>query len=313
MLVAFAPLAARALEPAAVAEVAAAAAMTPAEVEALLAPLVKDDTVLTRMATPWEKKPWHQYRALFLTEERIGKGRAFRTANADWFAKAEAKYGVPTTMVLAILGVETFYGEKMGADAVATSLYTLGFFHPKRGAYFRTELGQFFRLAKDQGWAVTEPRGSYAGAMGMGQFMPSSYRSWAVDFDGDGKIDLFHSAADAIGSVANYFAAHGWTPGGPVLVDATVTGDPSTLLKGGLEPDRKVAALREAGVTVPDTVDAAADARLFSFDGPTAKEYRVGFHNFYVITRYNKSTMYARAAWELSQAFDAPPVAAPPK
>lgn len=303
MLVVFAALAARALEPAHVAEVATSAGLPVAEVETLLAPLVRDETVLTRMATPWEKKPWHQYRALFLTEERIAKGRTFREANADTFARAEAKYGVPATIVLAIMGVETIYGERMGNDVVANSLYTLGFFHPKRGEYFRAELGQFLRLAKDQGWAIGEVKGSYAGAMGMGQFMPTSYRKWAVDFDEDGRIDLFGSPADAIGSVANYFAQHGWKTGGTTLVEASVTGDPAALLKGGLELDRTVAQLRAAGVTVPESVDGETKARLFSFQGVNGPEYRVGFHDFWVITRYNKSSMYARAVDELSQAY----------
>jgi membrane-bound lytic murein transglycosylase B len=300
VLLALAAGAAAALEPAQVAEVAAAAGMTSAEVEKYLGALTKDETVLTRMATPWEKKPWHQYRALFLTDARIQKGRAFRDANAEVLAKAEARYGVPAVVVLAILGVETMYGERMGEDVVARALFTLGFFHERRGAFFRSELGSFLRLAVDQGWSIADTRGSYAGAMGMGQFMPSSYQKWAVDFDDDGKIDLFRSPADAIGSVANYFAEHGWRKGEPALVDATVKGDVSALLKGGLELDRTVDQLRAAGVTVDPSIDGAAKARLFSYEIPGGVEHRVGLHNFYVVTRYNKSTMYARAVLELA-------------
>jgi len=199
MLVLFAAVAAVALEPAHVAEVAKAAGMSPDEVATKLAPLTRDETVLTRMAAPWEKKPWYQYRALFLTEERIAKGQAFKAAHADVLAKAEARYGVPASVILAILGVETIYGERMGEDVIANSLFTLGFYHPKRGPFFRTELGQYLRLAADQGWSITEQKGSYAGAMGMGQFMPSSYRTWAVDFDQDGHIDLFRSPAPRSG------------------------------------------------------------------------------------------------------------------
>lgn len=301
----FAASAAHALDPAQVAEVAAAAELPVAEVEAALGTLSRDDTVLERMAKPWEAKPWHQYRTAFLTEERITKGRAFRAANADAFARAEAKYKVPAQVVLAILGVETMYGEKMGNDAVATALYTLGFYHPKRGSFFRKELGLFVRLAKDQGWGLTDKKGSYAGAMGMGQFMPSSYRQYAIDFDGDGHTDLFGTPADAIGSVAHYLSAYGWAPG-PVLLEATPTGDPAALpglLGKGLDLTQTVGGLRDAGVTIDPSVDGATKARLFGFDGANGREYRVGLNNFYVITRYNKSTLYARAVTELSEAY----------
>ncbi|HHO52291.1 MAG TPA: hypothetical protein ENK18_15810, partial [Deltaproteobacteria bacterium] len=183
MFVLFAPLVALALEPAHVAEVAATAELPVDEVAAHLSGLVRDDSVLERMATPWERKPWHLYRGLFLTEARIEKGRAFRQLHAELFARAEAQTHVPASVILAILGVETTYGEGMGNDSVATALYTLGFHHRRRGRFFRSELGHFLRLATDEGWPIGEPLGSYAGAMGMGQFMPSSYRSYGVDFD----------------------------------------------------------------------------------------------------------------------------------
>jgi membrane-bound lytic murein transglycosylase B len=302
MLALFAAVTAWALEPAHVAEVATAAGMPVAEVEARLATLSKDDTVLERMAKPWEAKPWHQYRTAFITEERITKGRAFRQAHADAFARAEATYKVPAEVVLAIIGVETMYGEKMGNDSVATALFTLGFYHPKRGSFFRTELGHFMRLAQDQSWDLTSRKGSYAGAMGMGQFMPSSYRQWAVDFDKDGATDLFNSPVDAIGSVANYLSLHGWAPG-PILLDAKTTSDPAALLGKGLDLTQTVGQLREAGITLDPSVDGATKARLFKFDGASGPEYRVGLQNFWVITRYNRSTLYARAVTELSQSF----------
>lgn len=293
---------AHALDAAQVAEVAAAAELPVSEIESVLATLQKDDTVLERMAKPWEAKPWHLYRALFMTDERISKGRAFRTANAATFGKAEATYGVPAQVVLAILGVETMYGEKMGNDVIATSLYTLGFFHPRRGAYFRGELGNFLRLARDQGWSIADRRGSYAGAMGMGQFMPSSYRKYAVDFDHDGATDLFRSPADAIGSVAHYLSEHGWQPG-PILLDATPSRDVSALVTKGLDLTQTVGALRDGGLAIDPSVDGAAPAHLFQFEGASGPEYRVGLQNFYVITRYNKSPLYARAVTELSRAF----------
>ena len=301
MFVLFAPLVALALEPAHVAEVAATAELPVDEVAAHLSGLVRDDSVLERMATPWERKPWHLYRGLFLTEARIEKGRAFRQLHAELFARAEAQTHVPASVILAILGVETTYGEGMGNDSVATALYTLGFHHRRRGRFFRSELGHFLRLATDEGWPIGEPLGSYAGAMGMGQFMPSSYRSYGVDFDKDGDVDLFHSPADAIGSVANYLAAHGWAEG-PILLEATVTRDPTPLLSGGLALDRTIAELRAAGVVVEGAGDDAR-ARLFKFDGPSGPEYRVGLQNFYVITRYNRSPLYARAVTELAASY----------
>ena len=303
MLALFAALSASALEPAHVAEVAAAAEMPVAEIEAHLATLSRDDTVLERMAKPWEAKPWHQYRAAFLTQERIEKGRAFRAAHAEAFARAEATYGVPASVVLAILGVETLYGEKMGNDSVATALFTLGFYHPKRGSFFRSELGHYLRLATNEGWTIAERKGSYAGAMGMGQFMPSSYRKYAVDFDKDGHIDLFSSASDAIGSVARYLADHGWVKGAPILLEATTQGDPSALVTKGLDLTQTVGGLREAGMIIDADVGGAEKARLFKFDGASGPEYRVGLKNFWVITRYNRSPLYARAVTELSQSF----------
>ncbi len=304
MFVLFAPLLAAAVEPAHLAEIAATSGLSTDQVALNLAGLSRDESVLERMATPWESKPWHQYRDLFLTDARIDKGRAFRALHAETFARAQAQTGVPAEVVLAIMGVETTYGEGMGEDSVATALYTLGFHHRRRGRFFRAELGHFLRLATDQGWSIPEPKGSYAGAMGMGQFMPSSYREYGVDFDSDGDLSLFGSPVDAIGSVANYLAAHGWRPG-PVLLRATVASPPAHLLGSGLALDRTVAELRAAGVVIEGAEGVSGDqkARLFRFDGLQGPEYRVGLNNFYVITRYNRSTLYARAVHELSQAY----------
>jgi membrane-bound lytic murein transglycosylase B len=302
MVVLFAAAAALALEPAYVAEVAKTAQMSVAEVGVLLAPLTRDETVLTRMAAPFEKKPWHVYAAAFLTEERIAKGRVFREAHAATLARAEAQYGVPASVVLAILGVETLYGEKMGADSIATSLFTLGFHGSRRGSFFRAELGHFLRLATDQGWDVYERRGSYAGAMGMGQFMPSSYRQWAVDYDEDGAIDLFGDPVDAIGSVAHYLSVHGWESGSPILLEAVPTRGAQGLVGSGLELTQTLAGLQLAGVVLAGAEDLgpSTPARLLSFEGALEAEYRVGLQNFWVITRYNRSPLYARAVVELA-------------
>lgn len=261
------------------AEVAATAAMEVAEVEALLEGVARDDSVLERMARPYEDKPWHVYRGLFMTPERISAGKAFAKEHQQLLARAEQESGVPAEVIVAILGVETSYGANMGRDSVVTSLYTLGFHHPRRGKFFRQELGHYLRLATDQGWQIDERKGSYAGAMGMGQFMPSSYRRWAVDFDGDERIDLFGSTADAIGSVANYLADHGWERGGAVLDEAK--GNPA---RDGLRTE--------------------GGGRIYRFEEAEGLVYLHGHANFHVILTYNRSPLYARAVWELARAVE---------
>ena len=282
-------------------EVAASAGMERAEVERLCAGLNKQQSVLDRMATPWEKKPWHSYAKIFLTDKRRADGLAFWSENEPALARAEAEYGVPAEIIVSIIGVETSYGANMGRDGVAEALYTLGFFHERRGPFFRKELGNYLRLATDEGWDLRGRVGSYAGAMGLGQFMPSSYRTWAVDGDGDGKKDLFDNREDAIASVANYFVAHGWRRGQPVMLDAAVTGSAADLHTRELKPTQSWQELAAAGVSVSgDAPDGATLARLYRFRTADGAEYRVGLHNFYVITRYNHSRLYARAVFDLA-------------
>lgn len=252
-------------------EVATVAQLEVSEVKAILADVEKDQTVLDRMAKPWEAKPWHVYREIFADRERLDAGLAFWAEHRAALDAAQEKYGVPPEIIVAILGVETRYGQVMGNDLVLTSLYTLGFFHSRRGPFFRKELGHFLRLHHDEGWPLDTTLGSYAGAMGMGQFIPSSYRKWAVDGNGDGKRDLFHDTDDAIASVANYFHVHGWRPGEPVL---------------------------EAEQPLPA---GEKHAKLYTFEQPDGDETLLGRHNFWVITRYNRSPLYARAVFDLSE------------
>lgn len=247
-------------------EVAAAAGMEVAEVEALLEGVARDDSILERMARPYEAKPWHAYRKLFLTDERIDGGRAFLDAHRALLERAQAETGVPAEVITAIIGVETGYGKTMGRDRVVTALYTLGFHHPRRGRFFRSELGHFLHLVRDQGWDRDQVLGSYAGAMGMGQFMPSSYRTYAVDFDRDGRIDLFGSVADAIGSVANYLGTHGWKPDGRVLTED-------------------------------------GEGKVYTFATEGGEQTLRGHENFAALLTYNRSPLYARAVWELSRAY----------
>jgi membrane-bound lytic murein transglycosylase B len=284
-----------------IAEVARTAELEPAEVEEMLAGLEPSQPVLKAISSPWERKPWYQYYPIFLTEERVEKGVAFWRRHAEVLERAEKEFGVPAAVIVAILGVETTYGGGQGTHSVLVSLYTLGFHYPKRGAFFRKELGHYLRLATDEGWAMDSTLGSYAGAMGMGQFIPSSYRRYAIDFDGDGKRDLFANTEDAIGSVANYFKVHGWKTGQPVLFPAEVSSDAHAgLVSKKLELNTTVGDLRKAGVTVSADLDPAGKARLFLFDVENGTEWRVGLKNFYVITRYNHSALYARVVYELS-------------
>ncbi|WKE66625.1 lytic murein transglycosylase B [Gallaecimonas kandeliae] len=271
--------------------------LSPAEVQSALAGAEKNQKILDAIATPWEAKPWYQYRPIFITPERLAKGLAFWHEHEAVLAKAQAQYQVPASVIVAILGVETYYGQHQGVYPVRDALYTLGFFYEPRQDFFFKELGQYLKLAKEQGWQQS-PLGSYAGAMGQGQFIPSSYQHFAVDFNGDGKRDLF-SSEDAIGSVANYFHEHGWRLGEPVLAKADIKGQAP--LTDGLEIDSTVAALKAQGVEAGKELGGDTPAKLFAFALKDGTDYQLGFHNFYVITRYNRSPLYARAVWTLAQ------------
>jgi membrane-bound lytic murein transglycosylase B len=245
---------------------------------------------------------WHEYRQIFLTESRVAQGVEFWHANRDDLARAEAEYGVPAPMIVAIIGVETLFGRNKGRWRVMDALATLAFDYPPRSAFFRRELTQFLLLAREEGKDPLALVGSYAGAMGYGQFIPSSYRAYAVDFDGDGRRDIWDNRTDAIGSVANYFRVHGWNPHGQVVARVGIRGAEPPIT-GRLELTQTVGELRRAGValdgwsTLPDD-EAAVLMRMIGTDGA---EYWLGLNNFYVITRYNRSSMYALAVFQLSQ------------
>lgn len=267
-------------------------------------------SVLDAMEGAAERRlKWHEYRAIFLTQQRIEEGVEFIEAHADAFARAESTYGVPAEVIAAIIGVETYYGRHKGQHRVLDSLATLAFHHPVRGDFFRGELAAFLRIAYEQQVDPTELRGSYAGAMGYPQFIPTSYQAYAVDFDGDGRRDLWENPVDAIGSVANYFAEHGWQPGGDIYHQAS---GPDMLPEGLLEslsfnqtssPTVSVAQLAAQGIepVVPlDEQTKVVPLALEFADGQT--RYRLGEFNFYVITRYNHSHLYGMAVAELSEA-----------
>jgi peptidoglycan lytic transglycosylase B len=263
------------------------------------------DPVLEAISRPAERVlAWEDYRALLVGERRIAEGVEFWKRHRRTLQRAERKYGVPPEYVVAIIGVETFYGKNTGNWRVVDALTTLAFDYPPRAGFFRSELESYLLFARDAGIDVFALRGSYAGAIGIPQFMPSSARRYAVDFDGNGNIDLRRSNADAIGSVANFLKAHGWQRGADVALEARVSGEAwRKLAATGYETQHSLAALREAGVDFdsPQPPDAAATlVELASGERPSA--YRVGLRNFHVITRYNRSVFYAAAVADLAAA-----------
>jgi len=261
-------------------------------------------SIIAAMSKPAEAKPWYAYREIFVNPKRIQGGVAFWQANAAALADAERTYGVPAEIVVAIIGVETQYGGNMGKYRVLEALATLAFDYPRRAAYFRKELENFLVMTRAEGIDPLTPRGSYAGAMGYGQFMPGSFQSFAVDFDGDGRRDLWRNPRDAIGSVANYFKKNGWRTGEPVAVPAQVSGNryPGLVSRQLSQPKTRVADLQAQGVTPTEPVSGSQPAMLLEYVGRNGPEYWLGFDNFYVITRYNRSQLYALAVYQLSQA-----------
>ncbi|MEP0356309.1 MAG: lytic murein transglycosylase B [Paraglaciecola sp.] len=272
-------------------------------VEDTLAKVEKNDKILASIAKPWEAKPWHQYYPIFLTEKRLNKGKEFWKKHHKLLERAEQETGVPAQIIVAIIGVETFYGVYKGNYSVLEALVTLGFHYPPRGKFFRRELEQFFMLAEEENFELTEIKGSYAGAMGWGQFISSSYRHYAVDFDKDGTRDLLNSPADAIGSVANYFKKHGWKMGQDIAYKANVdVSDYQPLLKKSLKYEHQWHQLKNANITIGDNeLEPDTSVKLFEFKQPNNKEYWVGLKNFYVITRYNHSPLYAMAVFQFSE------------
>ncbi|HEY9198348.1 MAG TPA: lytic murein transglycosylase B [Gammaproteobacteria bacterium] len=272
-----------------------------AEVTALLARAQRQQSILDAISRPAEAKPWRDYRPIFLTRARIDGGVQFWNTNAQILADAERHFGVDARVIVAIVGVETRYGGNTGKYRVLDALCTLGFDYPKRAEFFRKELEQFLLLTREEHVDALSVQGSYAGAMGQGQFIPSSYRAYAVDFDGDGKRDLWNSERDVLGSVANYFKVHGWQQGAPVVARARVSGSAyKALLEKGLKPHMPAGELARHGVSTDTPIAADTPVALVELDGADGLEQWVVFNNFYVITRYNRSPLYAMAVHQLS-------------
>ena len=261
------------------------------------------EDILELMRKPAEKRlKWFEYRKIFLTQSRIEGGVTFWEENTEILDKVVAEYGVDPQVIIAIIGVETRYGSNTGRHRVLDALATLSFDYPPRSEFFTGELEQYLILAREEDIDLLTTTGSYAGAMGYGQFIPSSYRHYAIDFDGDGKRDLWDNKADIIGSVANYFHAHDWTPGTPVAIPADVEGnDYQTILDLGYKPNTVLDAMRHDGITPVTPLPDELLAALISFEQKDGPEYWLGFNNFYVITRYNHSPLYAMAVYQLSE------------
>lgn len=290
--------------------------VSPDAVRAALAQANYQQSIVDAMNRPAEKvKSWAEYRPIFLTDRRIAGGVAFLAQHRDELARVSDATGVPPEYIVAIIGVETSYGAITGKYRVLDALYTLAFSYPKRAPFFAAELAHLFALGQEEGVDVSTLRGSYAGAMGWGQFMPSSWRHWGRDGDGDGRRDLLGKPEDVFASIANYFVAHGWERGGPVVARADLApGVEEFRPERSPEPVYAVEDLiargyaPRAGERVPGP---GHGATVFAFDGAEGREHWLGFRNFYVITRYNHSPMYAMAVHQLAQAIRAGSDAAP--
>ena len=260
------------------------------------------DSILEAIARPAEAKPWYQYRPIFVTNKRAQGGIDFWKKNTDALKRAEKKYGVPQEIIVAIIGVETRYGKHAGSYPVFDSLATLAFAYPPRATFFKSELEQFLLMAREEEFEADKLLGSYAGAMGMPQFISSSFRRYAVDFDGDGKRDLWNNTTDAIGSVANYFRKHHWKTGQAITHKVEVHGKNYTkLITKSLKPSHTQLELLINGVILPTNIEKELKGKLLQLEKPRSSEYWVAWNNFYVITRYNHSALYSMAVYQLSQ------------
>ena len=296
------------------AEVAAETGLPRKDVERWFADARYQPKIVALMDRPLLEPPkWFAYAPPFLAKERIDGGVRFWRENEDALQRAESVYGVPPEIIVAIIGVETYYGRNTGSFRVIDALATLAFDYPRRAPFFRGELKEDLQLARDQGFSPLVPKGSFAGAMGVPQFMPGSYRRFAIDFDGDGHADLWRSNSDVIGSIANYLMRHDWQRGQPILVPAVVASESRETalrrLDGGISERRALVAWQADGVGVRDPAPEAMaldPVGLLLLEesgdgGEAAISLWIAYPNFYVITRYNKSRLYAAAVWALAE------------
>ncbi len=273
-----------------------------AQVEATLRAADTKPAILDAISKPAEKTiPWFEYRARFMDDKRINKGGQFYKEHRNLLDML-ASQGAPTSVILGILGVETQYGGITGRYRVLDALSTLGFDYPPRKDFFLYELEQYLLMCREQKLDAKTLLGSYAGAMGSPQFMPHSVRLFAVDYNADGKVDLWNNWDDVLASVASYLQQHGWRAGEPIVADATLSSsDTSEFSIGDVVLNETVGSLKQKGVQFSTTLPSDAPAVLIALRGQDGPIYRVGFNNFYVITRYNRSPLYANAVYDLGQ------------
>lgn len=284
-------------------EVARDTGKSKASLNALLDGAKKQQAILDAISRPAEGKPWRDYRPIFLTEQRIQAGADFYRQHRQLLDGIGRKYGVPPEYIVAIVGVETFYGRNTGKWKVLDALTTLAFYYPKRASFFREQLKALLELPQNHlGGPLDTLTGSYAGAQGWGQFMPSSIRDWGVDYDHDGHIDMKGSMGDIFASVANYFAQHGWEAGGPVAARAQPDARAvAPAVPKDWKPVAPVESFVADGFAPLQHLNPGRDAQLVRLDGPAGDEYWFVFQNFYVITTYNRSPMYAMAVDQLAR------------
>ena len=288
-----------------IADVADKDSISKRKLRKLLSAAKSQPAIIEAMDRPAEKaKPWFEYRPIFLTERRIREGTEFWLAHRQELDRASVRSGVAPEYLAAIVGVETYYGRLTGSYRVLDALATLAFDYPARAKFFRDELEQFILLSRDIGLNPLLVKGSYAGAMGAPQFMPSNYRRYAVDANADGRIDLWTNWSDVCASVGNYLKEHGWAAGEPVLSEAAVDAAKAAELDGHkLALADTVESLKAKGVTFDSALPPEAPVLLIAADEPDGVvHWRVGYNNFYVITRYNHSALYAMAVYELAAA-----------
>jgi membrane-bound lytic murein transglycosylase B len=273
------------------------------ELKKLFAGAVYKQSIVDAISRPAERVlTWKEYQDIFLTDLRVSRGTEFIHENRDALVRAEKEYGVPALVITSIIGVETMYGRIKGSYRVIDSLSTLAFDYPPRSKFFRQELKHFLRLSREEARDPAEPIGSYAGAMGYGQFISSSFREYAVDFDGDGIKDIWNNKQDAIGSVANYLARHGWRRNELVTLPAsTPVNEGRALFNVSLKPSSTVAEMKKVGVTVDANLADETNVSPMLLNGKQGEEYWLGLQNFYAITRYNHSKLYAMAVYQLSE------------
>jgi len=274
-----------------------------AELKQLFKSVDIKQNIIKTMQRPAEGMPWHKYRKIFMVDKRIKGGVKFWQENEAVLAAVEEKYGVPAEIIVAIIGVETYYGGNTGSHRIIDALSTLAFAYPKRSKFFTRELENFLILCREEKMNPLEPLGSYAGAMGIPQFMPSSYRAYAVDFENDAKRDIWNNPADAIASVANYFVKHHWAKGEAIAFKLKAEGDAyQKVLSRDLKPNMIWAELQALELSSDRVFAANEKIKLLAYQQPEGEDLWAGLHNFYVITRYNHSALYGMAVYQLSQA-----------